>query len=85
MERVGLSTGDASIQTDSAIMVMTTEILRNIMYCTEEEAEDSSTNRDSLADVGLVVLDEVSFQHLAFWLNTHRVHITGCHSMIPNA
>ncbi|KAL3144002.1 hypothetical protein ABBQ32_003810 [Trebouxia sp. C0010 RCD-2024] len=60
-ERVGLSTGDASIQTDSAIMVMTTEILRNIMYRTEEEAEDSSTNRDSLADVGMVVLDEVHY------------------------
>ena len=59
-ERVGLSTGDASIQTDSAIMIMTTEILRNIMYRTEEEAEDKSTNRDALADVGLVVLDEVS-------------------------
>ena len=59
-ERVGLSTGDASIQTDSAIMVMTTEILRNIMYRTEEEAEDNSTNRDALTDVGLVVLDEVS-------------------------
>lgn len=59
-DRVGLSTGDASIQTDSAIMVMTTEILRNIMYRTEEEAEDKSTNRDALADVGLVVLDEVS-------------------------
>ena len=41
-------------------MVMTTEILRNIMYRTEEEAADeSSTGRDSLSDVGLVVLDEV--------------------------
>lgn len=64
-ERVGLSTGDASIQTDSPIMVMTTEILRNIMYRTEEESEDNSTNRDALADVGLVVLDEVSTQCIA--------------------
>lgn len=69
-DRVGLSTGDASIQTDSAIMVMTTEILRNIMYRTEEQAEDSSTNRDSLADVGMVVLDEVSLQHCSVWVNT---------------
>ena len=61
-ERVGLSTGDASIQTDSHIMVMTTEILRNIMYRTEEDsADDNSSVRDSLADVGLVVLDEVTF------------------------
>lgn len=68
-ERVGLSTGDASIQTDSAIMVMTTEILRNIMYRTEEEAEDKSTNRDALADVGLVVLDEVRLKFLTLVLD----------------
>lgn len=62
-DRVGLSTGDASIQTDSPIMVMTTEILRNIMYRTEEEsADDNSSVRDSLADVGLVVLDEVCLE-----------------------
>lgn len=59
-DRVGLSTGDASIQTDSPIMVMTTEILRNILYRTEEESADDGGNvRDSLGDVGLIVLDEV--------------------------
>lgn len=59
-DRAGLSTGDASIQTDSPIMVMTTEILRNILYRTEEDsAEDNSSVRDSLGDVGLIVLDEV--------------------------
>jgi len=41
-------------------MVMTTEILRNILYRTEEDsAEDNSSVRDSLGDVGLIVLDEV--------------------------
>jgi len=59
-DRAGLSTGDASIQTDSPIMVMTTEILRNVLYRTEEDsAEDNSSVRDSLGDVGLIVLDEV--------------------------
>ncbi|KAL0028996.1 hypothetical protein WJX77_010606 [Trebouxia sp. C0004] len=60
--RAGLSTGDASIQTDSPIMVMTTEILRNILYRTEEDsADDNSSVRDSLGDVGLIVLDEVHY------------------------
>lgn len=85
-DRVGLSTGDASIQTDSAIMIMTTEILRNIMYRTEEETEDKSTNRDALADVGIVVLDEVSVNpHRG--LNTARGHeVTGSlmHDLSPN-
>lgn len=31
---VGLQTGDASLNVDSAIVVMTTEVLRNIMYRT---------------------------------------------------
>ena len=30
--RVGLQTGDASLALDSDIVVMTTEVLRNIMY-----------------------------------------------------
>ena len=30
--RVGLQTGDASLGLDSDIVVMTTEVLRNIMY-----------------------------------------------------
>ena len=62
-DRVGLATGDTSVQPDSPVMVMTTEILRNIMYRTEEEAaadDGAGIDRDDLADVGLVVLDEVS-------------------------
>jgi superfamily II RNA helicase len=34
--RVGLQTGDTSLNTDADIVVMTTEILRNIMYRTAE-------------------------------------------------
>ena len=37
-ERLGLQTGDASLNADAAVVVMTTEILRNIMYRTEAEA-----------------------------------------------
>ena len=36
---------------------MTTEILRNIMY--RSQSEEAGTTEDRLADVGLVVLDEV--------------------------
>ena len=76
-ERAGLSTGDASIQTDSPIMVMTTEILRNILYRTEEDsaADDDSSIRDSLGDVGLIVLDEVCLNSAACHCIMHR-HIS---------
>ncbi len=37
---------------------MTTEILRNIMY-RQADREDNPEKEDRLADVGLVVLDEV--------------------------
>lgn len=63
-ERVGLSTGDASITTDAPLMIMTTEILRNIMYRTEEDEESNHVTKDSLNDVGLVVLDEVRLLHI---------------------
>lgn len=48
---VGLSTGDISLQSNAQVLVMTTEILRNTLI---EDAE-------SLADVGVVVFDEVHF------------------------
>ena len=33
-ERVGLQTGDQSLNTEGDIVIMTTEVLRNIMYKT---------------------------------------------------
>ena len=42
---------------DSEVVVMTTEILRNIMYRSEEGGD--AAGEDRLAGVGLVVLDEV--------------------------
>lgn len=57
--RVGLQTGDGSLNADSDVVIMTTEILRNIMYRTEEAGPGS--REDRLANVGLVVLDEVHY------------------------
>ncbi|GLI69984.1 hypothetical protein VaNZ11_014636 [Volvox africanus] len=64
--RCGLQTGDASLNTDADIVVMTTEILRNIMYRTAELAEENntgslSTREARLGNVGLIVLDEVHY------------------------
>ena len=48
---VGLLTGDTSVNSEAPIVVMTTEVLRNMIYAR------SST----LADLGYVVLDEVHY------------------------
>ena len=50
-ERVGLLTGDNAINSDAPILVMTTEVLRNMLYVS------SST----LTDLGYVVMDEVHY------------------------
>ncbi len=50
-EHVGLLTGDNSINGDAPLVVMTTEVLRNMLY------ERSST----LTGLGFVVLDEVHY------------------------
>lgn len=48
---VGLLTGDSSINGDAPIVVMTTEVLRNMIYARPE----------GIADLGYVVMDEVHF------------------------
>ncbi|MFV0463835.1 MAG: DEAD/DEAH box helicase [Nostocoides sp.] len=50
-ERVGLLTGDQSINGEAPVVVMTTEVLRNMLYA------GSST----LAGLGFVVMDEVHY------------------------
>ena len=50
-EKVGLLTGDNSINSDADIMVMTTEVLRNMLY----------TNSSTLINLGYVVMDEVHY------------------------
>ncbi|KUG55872.1 DEAD/DEAH box helicase [Kocuria palustris] len=50
-ERVGLLTGDTSINSEADVVVMTTEVLRNMLYA------DSPT----LSNLGFVVMDEVHY------------------------
>jgi ATP-dependent RNA helicase HelY len=50
-ERVGLLTGDTSVNRLGDVVVMTTEVLRNMLL----------TESDQLMDLGLVVLDEVHY------------------------
>ncbi|MEY4321930.1 MAG: hypothetical protein RL167_658 [Actinomycetota bacterium] len=50
-ERVGLLTGDTNQNSDAQIVVMTTEVLRNMIYA----------NSNSLISLGYVVMDEVHY------------------------
>ena len=50
-ERIGLLTGDVSINSDAPIVVMTTEVLRNMLYA----------NSPALQGLSYVVMDEVHF------------------------
>ncbi len=49
--RVGLLTGDNNINSNAEILVMTTEVLRNMLY----------TNSSTLNNLGYVVMDEVHY------------------------
>lgn len=50
-ENVGLLTGDNSINSEASIIVMTTEVLRNMLYA----------NSNTLNNLGFVVMDEVHY------------------------
>ena len=50
-DRVGLLTGDTSINSEAEILVMTTEVLRNMLYA----------NSSTLKNLGCVVMDEVHY------------------------
>ena len=50
-DRVGLLTGDTNINADADVIVMTTEVLRNMLYA----------NSDALDNLGYVVMDEVHY------------------------
>lgn len=50
-DNVGLLTGDTSINSDAIILVMTTEVLRNMIYASSR----------SLENLSVVILDEVHF------------------------
>ncbi|KAK8967906.1 hypothetical protein KSP40_PGU005431 [Platanthera guangdongensis] len=55
--RVGLLTGDSAINKDASILIMTTEILRNMMY----QSIGMISTGSKLFDVDVVVLDEVHY------------------------
>ena len=50
-DNVGLLTGDTSINGDAPVVVMTTEVLRNMIYA----------NSPTLKNLGFVVMDEVHY------------------------
>jgi len=55
-ERVGLLTGDTTLNRDAQILVMTTEVFRNMLYGVQEESK-------LLREVSCVVLDECHFMN----------------------
>ena len=57
-ENVGLLTGDTTINREAQIVVMTTEVFRNMLYGTT-----FGTLKDNLKDVRYVVLDEVHYMN----------------------
>ena len=57
-ERVGLLTGDTSINRNAQIVVMTTEVFRNMLYCT-----NFGSITDNMQKVKYVVLDEVHYMN----------------------
>ena len=50
-DKVGLLTGDTSINSEADILIMTTEVLRNMLYA----------NSHTLTKLGFVVMDEVHY------------------------
>ncbi len=57
-DKVGLLTGDTSVNRDAQIVIMTTEVFRNMLYGTNFGAV-----ADNLKDVRYVVLDEVHYMN----------------------
>lgn len=58
IDKVGLLTGDTSINRNAQIVVMTTEVFRNMLYGT-----NLGSVSDNLKDVRYVVLDEVHYMN----------------------
>lgn len=83
-ERVGLLTGEATVNPDAAIVVMTTEVLRNMIYA----------DTAALTDVQSVVLDEIHYLADQFrgavWeeiliLAPQQVQVIGLSATVSNA
>ncbi|EXB74741.1 DEAD-box ATP-dependent RNA helicase ISE2 [Morus notabilis] len=54
---VGLLTGDSAVNKDAQVIIMTTEILRNMLY----QSVGMVSSGDSLSHVDVIVLDEVHY------------------------
>ena len=57
-DKVGLLTGDSSYNRNAQIVVMTTEVFRNMLYCT-----NFGSISDNMKNVRYVVLDEVHYMN----------------------
>ena len=62
-ERVGLLTGDVAVNGDADVVVMTTEVLRNMLYARGRAgtSSGSDTSADRLRGLAHVVMDEVHY------------------------
>ncbi|XP_011086448.1 DExH-box ATP-dependent RNA helicase DExH15 chloroplastic [Sesamum indicum] len=54
---VGLLTGDSAVNKDAQILIMTTEILRNMLY----QSVGMASSESALAHVDVIILDEVHY------------------------
>jgi len=62
-DNVGLLTGDTSVNRDAPILVMTTEIFRNMLYGTPLGEGGTELYQSILTDVEVVVLDECHYMN----------------------
>ena len=64
-DSVGIMTGDIKMNPDAQCIIMTTEILRNILYKYNNEEDKNRENNTSslinIEDVGAVIFDEVHY------------------------
>ena len=58
---IGIMTGDIKINSDAQIMVMTTEILRNLLYKDKQLDGLNSNSLINFDDVGVIIMDEVHY------------------------
>ena len=58
---IGIMTGDIKINADAQIVVMTTEILRNLLYKDKNLDGLNSTPLINFDDVGVIIMDEVHY------------------------